>query len=689
MSNLAWNSTNATSCTASNGWSGAKNTSGNTNVSPTVNTTYTLMCSGAGGNVTKSATITVTPVTPPQTATLTLQKTVVNDNGGQKSAADFQAKIDGGNVAWNSGQTVSVGSHTASEITLAGYTAGSWGGDCAANGTITFAAGDNKTCTITNDDQAATLIVKKVVIRDNGGSAATSTFSFKVNDGNAIAFEADGQNDLIVNAGTYTITEPAADGYTTSYDNCTDVVLANGGIATCTITNNDVAPQAATLTLIKSVINDNGGTTTPSAWTLSASGPTPLSGVSGSGSVTNASVTPGSYDLTESGGPSGYTSSGIYSCQKNGGPDVVGNTVVLANGDSAVCTITNDDQAGTLVVKKVVVNDNNGTKVFTDFSFQVNGGNATSFEADGQNDLTVNAGTYSVTEPAVAGYTTTYGNCSNVFIPNGGTATCTITNNDIAPVPQTATLTVLKVVTNNDGGDAVVADFPLFVDGIAITSGQATTTSVGAHVISETNQAGYTATFSGDCDANGNVSLAANDTKTCTITNDDNPPTQSVDHLLISEVYYDVSVAGHGAETANEWFELYNPTVSSVDLTNWWVKDGTTLDKLPNGTTIPAHSFLVVTAASTTSAFWSNTPMVSLENQIGNGLANTSDALLLLNANGATTTVDAISWGTNISGFNPGMTAVGDGHSAARSSLTVDNNSAADWFNNASPNPGL
>ena len=224
MSNLAWNSTNATSCTASNGWSGAKNTSGNTNVSPTVNTTYTLMCSGAGGNVTKSATITVTPVTPPQTATLTLQKTVVNDNGGQKSAADFQAKIDGGNVAWNSGQTVSVGSHTASEITLAGYTAGSWGGDCAANGTITFAAGDNKTCTITNDDQAATLIVKKVVIRDNGGSAATSTFSFKVNDGNAIAFEADGQNDLIVNAGTYTITETPLSGWDLESIVCAETV---------------------------------------------------------------------------------------------------------------------------------------------------------------------------------------------------------------------------------------------------------------------------------------------------------------------------------------------------------------------------------------------------------------------------------------------------------------------------------
>jgi uncharacterized repeat protein (TIGR01451 family) len=61
----------------------------------------------------------------------------------------------------------------------------------------------------------------------------------------------------------------------------------------------------------------------------------------------------------------------------------------------------------------------------------VNGGTAQPFEADAQNDLIVAAGSYSVTEPAVAGYTTSYSNCSNLLIPNGGSATCTITNNDV------------------------------------------------------------------------------------------------------------------------------------------------------------------------------------------------------------------------------------------------------------------
>ena len=104
---------------------------------------------------------------------------------------------------------------------------------------------------------------------------------------------------------------------------------------------------------------------------------------------------------------------------------------MIPNGGSATCTVTNDDLPATLIVKKVVVNDNGGTKRSQDFSFSVNGGQAQSFEADGQNDLEVAAGTYDVTEPAVAGYTTTYQGCADIELPLGGTATCIVTNNDV------------------------------------------------------------------------------------------------------------------------------------------------------------------------------------------------------------------------------------------------------------------
>lgn len=59
-STLTWSTTNATSCTASNGWSGTKTTSGTFSVSPTSNTTYTITCTGyLGRSASQSATITV------------------------------------------------------------------------------------------------------------------------------------------------------------------------------------------------------------------------------------------------------------------------------------------------------------------------------------------------------------------------------------------------------------------------------------------------------------------------------------------------------------------------------------------------------------------------------------------------------------------------------------------------------
>ncbi|OGG76753.1 hypothetical protein A3B35_03000 [Candidatus Kaiserbacteria bacterium RIFCSPLOWO2_01_FULL_54_24] len=84
-----------------------------------------------------------------------------------------------------------------------------------------------------------TLIVKKVVVNDDGGTAATSTFAFRVNDGDAQSFEEDGENELSLDAGTYTVTEVEAAGYMPTYLNCTDIVLAPGETKTCTITNDD------------------------------------------------------------------------------------------------------------------------------------------------------------------------------------------------------------------------------------------------------------------------------------------------------------------------------------------------------------------------------------------------------------------------------------------------------------------
>src|SRR5271169_1760473 len=53
---LTWSATNATSCTASGGWSGPKSTSGTTSTGTlSANTSYILTCAGTGGSVSASA----------------------------------------------------------------------------------------------------------------------------------------------------------------------------------------------------------------------------------------------------------------------------------------------------------------------------------------------------------------------------------------------------------------------------------------------------------------------------------------------------------------------------------------------------------------------------------------------------------------------------------------------------------
>jgi hypothetical protein len=54
-----------------------------------------------------------------------------------------------------------------------------------------------------------------------------------------------------------------------------------------------------------------------------------------------ASFDAGTYNLSESGGPAGYTAS-AWSCA--GGTQNDSDTVTLALGQSATCTITNDDR---------------------------------------------------------------------------------------------------------------------------------------------------------------------------------------------------------------------------------------------------------------------------------------------------------------------------------------------------------
>jgi hypothetical protein len=77
---LSWSSTNATSCTASGGWSGNEPTSGSASTGALgITTSYTLTCSGSGGNTSQSVTVSVS--TPAPSVSLSASPTSISSGG--------------------------------------------------------------------------------------------------------------------------------------------------------------------------------------------------------------------------------------------------------------------------------------------------------------------------------------------------------------------------------------------------------------------------------------------------------------------------------------------------------------------------------------------------------------------------------------------------------------------------------
>ncbi|MGH2488269.1 MAG: prealbumin-like fold domain-containing protein, partial [Candidatus Limnocylindria bacterium] len=185
-----------------------------------------------------------------------------------------------------------------------------------------------------------------------------------------------------------------------------------------------------------------------------------------------------------------------------------------------------------------------GTDESTDFVFNLNPAPVPPASAtqtitgngDTGNLVAVIGNAYSVTETVPSGWTLSTAGCTieaggstgtfaspavtGITVASGRVTTCTFTNSPILPK-----LTVTKIVINDNGGNAQVGDFPLFVDATSVTSGVQNTFAAGSHTVSETGQPGYSATIGGDCAGDGTITLALGDVKSCTITNDDEAPT--------------------------------------------------------------------------------------------------------------------------------------------------------------------
>lgn len=88
---------------------------------------------------------------------------------------------------------------------------------------------------------------------------------------------------------------------------------------------------------------------------------------------------------------------------------------------------------------------------------------------------------------------------------------------------NTGTITVVKTVINDNDGAKTVSDFPLFVNGTRVFSGETNIFLAPAapYIITETTSSNYTRSFSGDCDSSGRLNLNRGVNTVCIITNND------------------------------------------------------------------------------------------------------------------------------------------------------------------------
>ena len=298
-----------------------------------------------------------------------------------------------------------------------------------------------------------------------------------------------------------------------------------------------------TLTVIKHVINDGGGTAVANDFMLHVL----KNGVDVAGSPARGiditgrsySLAPGTYTVAEDPAP-GYTGQKII----NG---VSTQTVVVDSNSSQTMTVTNNDiNHGTLVVVKHVINDGGGTAVASDFPIHVslNGVDVTGSPALGAegtgHSYSLAPGTYVVSEPNNPYYTSSYSGIGisgdTVTVTSDTTRTITITNNDV----NLATLHVVKNVVNRYTGTSVAGDFVMHVklNGVDVAgspaagvggAGRTYRLMPGNYAVSEEEVAGYFGNFDGPELSNGYVTLVSDANVTISRTNYDKfvatPPT--------------------------------------------------------------------------------------------------------------------------------------------------------------------
>jgi hypothetical protein len=302
-------------------------------------------------------------------------------------------------------------------------------------------------CTFTNRAPTLTL-VKTVNNGATGQTTAATAWTLAANgprqtiSGSTASAAVTGRG---VPPGTYNLSESGPSGFTPSAWTCagaqsftaSSVTLALDQDATCTIDNVAIPPK---LTLVKVVRNGLiGATGVATDWTLTATGPTTITGVTGSPAVTGVTAHVGTYALSES-GPAGYTAS-VWHC--TGAASSTPTSVTLALGQSATCTIINKAIPPTITFTKRVVSvtqQTNGTwtvvyEVVVSNTGAVNGVYALTDTLRFGTGITVNSASATGPSTQAAGWNGTTDTTLGTAVPlaAGGIHTYTLTVNATVP----------------------------------------------------------------------------------------------------------------------------------------------------------------------------------------------------------------------------------------------------------------
>jgi hypothetical protein len=403
---------------------------------------------------------------------------VINDNGGTLASSSVTLFIDGVTTTDGVAVDVSAGDYVISAAAEPGYSV-TLSGDCDEAGLVLILEGETKECTVTHDDIGPTLLVETLVINNDDGTKETNDFEISVDGENVSTSTFAGDPDgvlVTLNAGEYSVSgAPQVDYVQAASLGCSGAISLGENLV-CTITYGDIgetSPSAsATLTVIKKVTNDNGGSDLAEDFIIFIDATNPssdsFSGAEDPG--TTITLDAGSYSVSAS-EFAGYTTLLSKGCHGD---------IAVDDKAGRICTVTSNDKPATLNVITTMVNSDGGAKTIADALISVSGENVSTSTFSGSDGtaVTLDAGAYSVYGAALDGYTHTFSSGCTGTAEVGDSFTCTIAYDDIydggtggtggepageTPTP-TSTLDIIVEVVNDDGLDAAASDFEITVD---------------------------------------------------------------------------------------------------------------------------------------------------------------------------------------------------------------------------------